>query len=68
VAEIIQVSDLPEAVQSTELVDAMVAGANAKASRVAPCLASTDPAPTADQLAEAKLILIGSSRPRARTR
>lgn len=59
-AEIIQVTDLPAAVQSAELVDAMVAGANAKASRVAPCLASTDPVPTADQLAEAKLILIGA--------
>ena len=59
-AEIIQVSDLPAALQSAELVDAMVAGANAKASRVAPCLASTDPVPTADQLAEAKLILIGA--------
>ncbi|MEV1331129.1 hypothetical protein AB0J20_16305 [Micromonospora costi] len=59
-AEIIQVSDLPASLQSTELVDAMVAGANAKASRVAPCLAATDPAPTADQLAEAKLILLGA--------
>lgn len=37
-----------------------VNGANARASRVAPCLASTDPAPTEDQLAEAKLILIGA--------
>lgn len=58
--EIIQVSDLPASLRSTELVDAMVAGANAKASRVAPCLASTDPPPTADQLAEAKLILLGA--------
>ncbi|MBM0203192.1 hypothetical protein JNW90_09155 [Micromonospora sp. STR1s_5] len=59
-AEIIQVTDLPTALQSAELIAAMVAGANAKASRVAPCLASTDPLPTADQLAEAKLILIGA--------
>lgn len=59
-AEIIQVTDLPAAVQQAELVDAMVAGANARASRVAPCLAATDPAPTADQLAEAKLILLGA--------
>lgn len=59
-AEIIQVTDLPASVQSAELVAAMVAGANAKASRVAPCLASTDPAPSADQLAEAKLILLGA--------
>ncbi|MCG5460844.1 hypothetical protein MED01_004270 [Micromonospora sp. MED01] len=59
-AEIIQVTDLPAALQQAELVDAMVAGANAKASRVAPCLASTDPVPTEDQLAEAKLVLLGA--------
>ncbi|MEU4772962.1 hypothetical protein [Micromonospora sp. NPDC023644] len=59
-AEIIQVTDLPASLRTTELVEAMVAGANAKASRVAPCLAATDPAPTADQLAEAKLILLGA--------
>jgi hypothetical protein len=44
VATIIAVTDLPAALQSAELVDAMVAGANAKASRVAPCLI----APTTD--------------------
>lgn len=60
-AEIITVTDLPTALQSVELVDAMVAGANAKASRVAPCLAGTDEsAPSADQLAEAKLVLLGA--------
>lgn len=59
-AEIITVTDLPVDVQSHELVEAMVAGANAKASRVAPCLASTDPVPSADQLAEAKLTLVGA--------
>ncbi|MFI5833209.1 hypothetical protein ACIA5A_05980 [Micromonospora sp. NPDC051300] len=59
-AQIIQVTDLPAGLQSAELVDAMVAGANAKASRVAPCLTSTDPPPTADQVAEAKLILLGA--------
>lgn len=53
-------TDLPSAVQSNELVDAMVAGANAKAARVAPCLSSEDPAPADDQVAEAKLILIGA--------
>lgn len=37
-----------------------VDGANARASRVAPCLASIDPAPTEDQLAEARLILVGA--------
>lgn len=64
-AEIIAVTDLPTAMQSAELVGAMVAGANAKASRVAPCLTwdgteADKPAPTVDQLAEAKLILIGA--------
>jgi hypothetical protein len=53
-------TDLPSAAQSNELVDAMVAGANAKAARVAPCLSSNDPAPAEDQVAEAKLILIGA--------
>ena len=68
-AEIIAVTDLPAALQSADMVDAMidtmVAGANARASRVAPCLTwdgtETDqPAPTADQLAEAKLVLLGA--------
>lgn len=64
-AEIITVSDLPTAMQSAELVDAMVAGANARASRVAPCLTwdgtvTDQPVPTADQLAEARLVLIGA--------
>lgn len=58
--QIIQVSDLPESMQSAELIEVMVAGANARASRVAPCLASADPAPTEGQIAEAKLILIGA--------
>jgi len=65
VAEIIVVTDLPAAVQSNELVDAMVAGANAKASRVAPCLTwdgttEDEPGPSVDQTAEAKLVLIGA--------
>jgi len=63
-ATIISVTDLPAALQSSELIDVMVAAANAKASRVAPCLTwdgtvTDQPAPTADQLAEAKLVLIG---------
>lgn len=63
-ATIILKTDLPTALQSAELVDVMVAAANAKASRVAPCLAwdgtvTDQPAPTEDQLAEAKLVLIG---------
>lgn len=40
-AEIIGVEDLPTALQTAELVELMVAGANASASRVAPCLAGT---------------------------
>ena len=64
-AEFITVADLPSAIQSAELVDAMVAGANAKASRVAPCLTwdgtvEGQAAPSEDQLAEAKLVLIGA--------
>lgn len=64
-AAIIAATDLPSAIQTHELVDVMVAGANAKASRVAPCLTwdgtgTDEPAPTADQLAEAKLVLIGA--------
>lgn len=59
-AEIIKVSDLPEDLRSADLIADMVAGANAKASRVAPCLDSTDPPPTAGMLAEARLILLGA--------
>jgi len=62
VADIITVDDLPAAIQSDEMVAVLVAGANAKAARVAPCLASTDPAPTEGQVAEAKLVLIGAVR------
>jgi hypothetical protein len=60
VAEIITVTDLPVALRTAELIDIMVAGANAKALRIAPCLASTDPIPTDGQLAEAQLVLIGA--------
>lgn len=64
-AEIIQVTDLPTALQGAELVTVMVAGANAKASRVAPCLTwdgseESEPEPSEAQLAEAKLVLIGA--------
>jgi hypothetical protein len=45
VADLIAVSDLPSKLQSTDMVADMVAGANAKASRVAPCL--VDPTSTA---------------------
>jgi hypothetical protein len=62
---IIVKTDLPTAIQSAEMIDLMVAGANARAARVAPCLTWTgtpaeQPAPTADQLAEAKLVLVGA--------
>lgn len=57
---IIEVTDLPTALQSAELVEVMVDAANAKASRVAPCLVATDPIPTVGQFAEAKLVLIGA--------
>lgn len=56
-AEIISVFDLPAALQNAELAESMVNGANAKASRVAPCLADS---PTDDQMAEAKLVLLGA--------
>ena len=61
--EIIDTIDVPATIAALVdpvLLDAMVAGANAKATRVAPCLASLDPEPSEDQLAEAKLILIGA--------
>lgn len=71
-ATIITVSDLPTALQTAELVQTMVDGANAKASRVAPCLTwdgsdTTKPAPSADQLAEAKLVLVGAVKRWAET-
>ena len=58
-ATIISAEDLPQKVQQAvepAVLNAMVAGANAKASRVAPCLTEADP----DALAEAKLILMGA--------
>lgn len=59
-AEIITPEDLPADVAAHAMSATWVVGANARASRVAPCLAATDPAPTEDQLAEAKLILVGA--------
>lgn len=59
-AAIITVADLPESVRSAtepETLALMVDGANAKATRVAPCL---DHAPTDGQLAEARLVLVGA--------
>lgn len=57
---IIEVLDLPTSLQSVEMVADMVAGANARAARVAPCLVSDDPAPSPDQIAEARLVLLGA--------
>ena len=60
-ATIISVDDLPTALQSEQMIELMVDGANARATRVAPCLAGTgEDAPTADQLAEARLVLVGA--------
>ena len=59
---LISEDDLPQKIISQiedGQLETMLAGLNAKASRVAPCLTATDPAPTADLLAEAKLILLG---------
>lgn len=58
---IIAVTDLPASLQTAELVEVMVEAANARAARVAPCLSiASEPLPTFDQLAEAKLVLIGA--------
>jgi len=54
---ILDTADLPATVQSHELVATMVAGANARAARVAPCLLEPD---KDDARAEAKLILAGA--------
>lgn len=56
-AEIITTSDLPEDVATNAMATVWVNGANARASRVAPCLTED---PSDDQLAEAKLVLIGA--------
>lgn len=59
-ADIILKSDLPTALQDAESIDLMLAGLNAMAARVAPCL---DPEPpevvNPGLLDEAKLILVG---------
>lgn len=55
--DIIVLEDLPAKVREHELAETMVAGANARALRVAPCLAESD---KTSARAEAKLILIGA--------
>lgn len=59
-ARIIESIDLPDGLADHAMAATWIAGANARASRVAPCLASTSPAPTDDQLDEARLVLIGA--------
>ena len=61
--QIVTVTDIPQKVQdSTEiaLLAAMVDGANAKASRIAPCLADATSPPSDEQMSEARLVLIGA--------
>ncbi len=58
-AEIITTEDLPDNVASNAMSSVWVDGANARASRVAPCLADHQIV-TNDQLAEAKLVLLGA--------
>jgi hypothetical protein len=66
VTDFITTDDVPAASQvSEDLLEAMVAGANAQASRVAPCLGwdgtdEDEPEPSDSQLAEVKLVLIGA--------
>lgn len=62
-AAIIIDADIPSSVKSDldpATLVIMLAGANASAGRVAPCLVDTTTPPTADQLAEAKLVLLGA--------
>ena len=58
--DLITLLDLPDALRAADFVAEMVAGANAQAARVAPCLVSNDPVPSEDQQAEARLILLGA--------
>lgn len=56
-AEIVQPTDLPEHVAANAMATMWINGANARAARIAPCLEGH---PTADTLAEAKLVLVGA--------
>lgn len=61
--EIISIDDLPQSVidaVDSDLLQVMLDSVNATASRVAPCLIETDPAPSDGQLAEARLVLIAA--------
>ena len=61
-AQILEAADVPASVQQQlgERFELALRGLNANASRVAPCLVSSTPAPTEEQLDEAKLILLGA--------
>ena len=55
--DIIRLEDLPAKVREHELAETLVAGANARALRVAPCLAEPE---SVAARSEAKLILVGA--------
>ena len=55
--DIIRLEDLPAKVREHELAETLVAGANARAPRVAPCLAEPE---SVSARSEAKLILVGA--------
>lgn len=55
--DIIRLEDLPAKVREHELAETLVAGANARALRVAPCLAEPE---SVSARSEAKLILVGA--------
>lgn len=61
-AQIITIDDIPENIRSgvdDDTLQMMIDGANARASRLAPCLAD-DQDPSPELVAEAKLILLGA--------
>lgn len=61
--EIIEASDVPAALTAgidDDQLSLMLAGLNARAIRVAPCLGASDPFPSDDQIAEARLVLISA--------
>jgi hypothetical protein len=60
VAVIITANDLPADVASNAMAQMWIDGANARALRVAPCLAAMDEPLSYDQQAEATLILVGA--------
>ena len=59
-AVIITAQDLPTDVASNAMAETWIDGVNARALRVAPCLAGLEEPPTYDQLAEARLVLVGA--------